>query len=157
MGTHSGGSGRGPRRAAATGGRCADRPASAPLSPLPPRPSASEADVTAAPAGEGADPGRLTPSWSALRVAVPLFALVWACFAVLVATVTPPASAEAAGFAHLLAFGTAVVGLVLVTLSVAHAQVSGLRPHPAVVGVVALGAVQGVVAGAGLGSAGSDL
>ncbi|HZQ75819.1 MAG TPA: hypothetical protein VFE55_00715 [Acidimicrobiia bacterium] len=161
MGTQSGESGRGPRRRTATGiaGRCVDRPVSAPqsplLSPLPPRPSGPEAEVSGPGLGDAA--GELAPSWSLLRVAVPLFAAVWICFAILVATVTTPAADSAAGLARLLAIGTAVVGLVLVTLSVAHAQVSGLRPHPAVVGVVGLGAVQGVVAGAGLGSAGSDL
>ncbi len=157
MGTQSGESVRGPRRRTTPGlpGRCADRPASAPLSPLPPRPSGPEDDVAAVRLTDG-DPG-LTPSWSPLRVAVPLFAAVWVCFAMLVATVATPASADAAGLARLLATGTAVVGLVLVTLSVAHAQVSGLRPHPAVVGVAALGGVQGVIAGAGLGSGGSDL
>src|SRR5690349_5624125 len=120
MGTQSGETGRGPRRRTAAGvaGRCVDRPVLAPQSPLPPRPSGTEADVS----GPGLDDaaGELPPSWSPLRVAVPLFAAVWVVFAVLVATVTAPAAGDAAGLARLLAIGTAVVGLVLVTLSVAH-------------------------------------
>jgi hypothetical protein len=139
MGTPSGGPGRAPL-----------------LSPLPPRPSADDIEVLRVEHDPAPSAG-LTPSWSPLRVAVPLFAAVWVCFAALVATVTAPAAADAARLAHLLATGTAVVGLVLLTLSVAHAQVSGLRPAPAMVGVVSLGAVQGLIAGAALGSGGSDL
>ena len=52
--------------------------------------------------------------------------------------------------------GAAVVALVLVTLSVAHLQVSGMRPRPAAGGVVALGLGQGLVAAA-IGSGASDL
>ncbi len=57
---------------------------------------------------------------------------------------------------HLLATGAAVLALVLLTLSVAHTQVSGLRPPRAVVGVVILGLIQGRVA-AVLASDPSDL
>jgi len=86
------------------------------------------------------------PAWSPVRVAVPLFAVVWACFALLGASTTTPADADVAGLAGLLAIGAGVVALVFVTLSVAHTQVSGIGPRPAVVGVVALGLGQGVAA-----------
>ena len=129
MGTPSGGSGCAPL-----------------LSPLPPRPSATDIEVVRVDRVPAAA-GRLTPAWSPLRVAVPLSGAVWACFAALVATGTAPAAADAARLAHLLATGAAVVGLVVVTLSVAYAQISGLRPEPVIVGVVVLGAVQGMAAG----------
>jgi hypothetical protein len=87
-----------------------------------------------------------TPSWSPLRVALPLFGAVWVCFAVLAAGVTAPAAGEAARLGHLLSVGAAVVSLVLLTLSVAHAQVSGRSPRPAVVATVAAGVAQAIVA-----------
>ena len=109
--------------------------------PLPPLPSlrrtASAAEAPAASA---------MPAWSPVRVALPLFALAWACFAALAATTTAPADADVAGLAQLLAISAGIVALVFVTLSVAHTQVSGLRPRPAVVGIVALGLGQGVAA-----------
>lgn len=86
------------------------------------------------------------PQWSPARVAVPLFAAAWACFiALAVGTTTPPA-ADVAALGQVLAAGAAVVGLVLVTLSVAHTQVSGLLPRRAAVAVLTAGIGQGVVA-----------
>ena len=87
-----------------------------------------------------------TPRWSPVTVAAPLFAAVWICFAVLAAKVTSPADADIAALGDLLSIGVGIVALVLVTLSVAHTQISGLRPQPAVVAVVALGAGQGGLA-----------
>lgn len=108
---------------------------------LPPLPLPSRSDPAAElPAGLDA------PSWSPLRVAVPLFAAVWICFAVLAAAVSGPPADQAARLGHLLGNGAAVVGLVLLTLSVAHAQVSGRPPRPAAVATVAAGIVQSVVA-----------
>jgi hypothetical protein len=119
-----------------------------PLPPLPPaRPSDLAAEFSSIPKA---------PSWSPLTVAVPLFVAVWICFAALAASVTAPARADVAGLGRLLAIAGAVVALVLVTLSVAYTQVSGLRPRPAAVGVVALGLGQGLVAAA-IGSGSSDL
>jgi hypothetical protein len=91
-----------------------------------------------------------------VTVAVPLFAVVWICFAALAASVTSPPDADIAGLAHVLATGAAIVALVLVTLSVAHTQVSGLWPRPGAVSVVALGLGQGLVATV-IGSGPSDL
>jgi len=155
MGSHSGATGRGPGARAAAGGRCADRPLSvasspepdgSPLTPLlPPLPPASPAGP-AGPADLPAAPD--VPSWSPLLVALPLFGAVWVCFAVLAATVTAPPAADVARLGHLLATGAGIVGLVLITLLVAHAQVSGLSPRPAVVGTVTLGTAQGLVAAA---------
>jgi hypothetical protein len=93
-------------------------------------------------------PGPDAPSWSPLRVALPLFAAVWVCFAVLAAGATAPRADNVARLGHLLGTGAAVVGLVLLTLSVAHAQVSGRSPRPAVVATVAAGVVQAVSAAA---------
>ena len=149
MGSHSEAVRRASGAHASDGGR-ADRPLSlvpasetdgpphTMLPPLPP-PGPSGLDLAAAPDA---------PSWSPLRVALPLFAAVWLCFAVLAATVTPPPAADAARLGHLLAGGVAVVALVFVTLSVAHTQVSGLTPRPAVVGTVALGGAQALLAAA---------
>ena len=131
-------------------GRRPDRPgtpalryvAGSPLSaPLPPLPPARAADPAA-----DAPTAFESPSWSPVRVAVPLFAAVWVCFAALAARATPPAGADVARLGHLLATGAAVLALVLITLSVAHVQVSGLWPRLAVVGVVALGVAQALVA-----------
>src|SRR5437764_9068694 len=91
------------------------------------------------------------PSWSPLLISLPLFAAVWVCFVLLARSVAAPPAGDVARLGDMLAVGAAVVGLVLVTLSVAHAQVSGLAPRPAVVGTLALGGVQ-VVAVAVLGS-----
>gem|GEM_PF-4091126 len=77
-----------------------------------------------------------------------LFGAVWICFAVLAAAATVPPADQAARLGHLLGVGAAVVGLVLLTLSVAHAQVSGRAPRPAVLATVAAGVAQGAVAGA---------
>jgi hypothetical protein len=149
MGIDSGATSRGPR-ARAAGGRCADRPLSLVVAPdsagspvtglLPPLPAVS-------PTGPAADLPAV-PSWSPVLVALPLFGAVWICFAVLAATVTVPPGADVARLSQLLATGAGIVGLVLLTLLVAHAQVSGLSPRPAVVGTVALGAAQGLVAAA---------
>ena len=119
-----------------------------PLPPLPPaRPSELAAEVLRSPEA---------PTWSPVAVAVPLFVAVWLCFAALAAFVSTPAEAEVAGLGHVLALGAGVVALVLVTLSVAHTQVSGRRPRPAAVGVVALGIAQGLAAAA-IGSGATDL
>ncbi|MGH9011904.1 MAG: hypothetical protein ACRDYF_18960, partial [Acidimicrobiia bacterium] len=117
----------------------------------PPLPSARGAR----PAAE-APPVPDPPVWSPITVALPLFAAVWVCFGVLAATVTAPPAADVAGLARVLATGAGVVALVLVTLSVAHTQVSGLRPRPAALGVVALGLGQGLVAQT-IGSGSGDL
>jgi hypothetical protein len=123
-------------------------------SPLPPLPSARRSDPA-----DDVSPVPEAPTWSPVTVAVPLFALVWVCFGALAAAVTTPPVTDVAGLAgltRLLAAGAAVVALVLLTLSAAHTQVSGLRPHPAVIGVAALGVGQGVVAAA-IGSGHADL
>lgn len=182
MGTHTGEIGRGPRAATAPGGR-RDRlpvapvpepapwltpvtspPAAGgrsgfmyrkaaiangprPLPPLPARRAAVPAPDTASMASSG---------WSPVRVALPLFATAWICFAALAAAVTASPYADIAGLGHLLAMGAGIVTLVLVTLSVAHTQVSGRRPRPAALAVVALGGAQGVAAAA-IGSGPSDL
>jgi hypothetical protein len=108
---------------------------------LPPLPSVRPADsvMPATPLPEA-------PGWSPVSVAFPLFAFVWVCFAVLASTVTAPPAPDIAAFARVLAIGAGVVGLVLITLSVAHTQVSGRRPGKAVVGIVALGLAQGILA-----------
>ena len=120
-------------------------------SPLPPlrpvRRSAAPAEQPSAPEA---------PAWSPVTVAVLLFAAVWVCFGALAVAVTAPPAADVAGLGHLLATGAAVVALVLVTLSVAHTQVSGLRPPPGVVVVVALGLGQAALAAA-IGSGHRDL
>jgi hypothetical protein len=99
----------------------------------------------------------IEPSWSPLVVAGWLFAATWVCFAALAVTVSPPpVAADLAGLDHLLLQSAAVLGLLLVTLSVTDLQVSGARPRPSVVAVVALGLGQGGLALA-LGSAGAGL
>ncbi|HYH49020.1 MAG TPA: hypothetical protein VEG38_05675 [Acidimicrobiia bacterium] len=116
--------------------------------PLPPLPPAPRPELTAAvPAVPEA------PGWSPVTIALPLFALVWACFAALGTRVAAPPAAEVAGLARLLATGAAIMGLVLVTLAVADAQISRRGPRPGVLGVVALAATQGLAA-AVLGSGG---
>jgi hypothetical protein len=120
-------------------------------SPLPPLRPTRRADAATA-----ASPVPRAPAWSPVSVALPLFAVVWACFGALAAAVTAPPAADVAGLGHVLAMGAGVVGLVLLTLSVAHTQVSGLRPRTAAVLVVALGLGQGLLAQA-IGSGPSDL
>ena len=127
------------------------KPAGAGLSSLPSLPPARPSHL----AGELAPMPEL-PSWSPLTFAVPLFVAVWVCFAALAGSVTVSPDADIAGLDHILSLGAAVVALVLVTLSVAHTQSSGLRPRPAAVAVVGLGAAQGLVASA-IGSGPSDL
>jgi hypothetical protein len=117
---------------------------------LPPLP-ARRAAVPAPTATSVASPG-----WSPVRVALPLFAVAWICFAALAARVSASPEADIAGLGHLLATGAGIVLLVLVTLSVAHTQVSGRRPRPATLGVAALGGAQGFAAAA-IGSGPSDL
>ena len=125
-----------------------DAAAHAPLPPLPPaRPADPAAELPSMP---------VAPSWSPLRAAVPLFCVAWICFALLEERVTSSPDADIAGLARLLGMGAAVVALVLLTLAVAHTQVSGLRPRPAAAGVVGLGIGQGLLASA-LGSGPSDL
>ena len=156
MGTHSRPTSFEPgARVAGVGGRCPDRPLTVPPSPeteiealrparlLPPLPPA-------VPSGPSADLPALpeAPTWSPLLVALPLFIAVWICFAALASFVTGIPAADVARLAHLLETSAAVVALVLLTLSVAHVQVSGLSPRPAVVGTVALGAGQAVLAAA---------
>ncbi|MDQ1501927.1 MAG: hypothetical protein QOI86_5267 [Actinomycetota bacterium] len=147
MGTHSGGNARGLLRADASGAPLISGPQ--PLPPLPPlRPSGPAAEAHALPKA---------PAWSPGWVSLALFAAVWACFAALAVTGTDsPAGGDVARLGHILATGAAVVALVFVTLSVAHTQVSGLRPQKAVVGLVVLGLIQGRVA-AVLASGPSDL
>ncbi|HZI37032.1 MAG TPA: hypothetical protein VFF24_01905 [Acidimicrobiia bacterium] len=118
--------------------------------PLPPLPARREA----VPALD--TPSVESPGWSPVRVALPLFAIAWVCFAALAAAVTASPEADIAGLGHVLATSGAIVLLVLVTLSVAHTQVSGRRPRPAALGVMALGAAQGLGAAA-IGSGPSDL
>lgn len=81
---------------------------------------------------------------------------MWACFAVLAGTVTPPAAEDITALGRVLAGGSAVVALVLVTLAVAHLQVSARWPRPAAGAVVALGLGQGLAAGA-IGASSEDL
>src|SRR3954452_2648072 len=70
------------------------------LSPLPPLPSARRADPT-----PGVPPVPEARTWSPVTVALPLFAIVWVCFAALAARVSAPPSADIAGLAHVLAMG----------------------------------------------------
>lgn len=121
------------------------------MGPLPPLPSARPLDpvIPATPLPEG-------PNWSPVSVAFPLFAVVWVCFAVLAATLTAPPAPDIAAFGRVLAIAAGVVALVLVTLSVAHTQVSGHGPRKAVVGIVVLGLAQGLLAQA-IGSTLGDL
>jgi hypothetical protein len=121
--------------------------------PLPPLRSTGQGAVASS------DPvaaGPKLPSWSPLVVALPLFALVWVCFAALAGSANTPAADNVASLSRVLSAGVAVVALVLVTLSVVHVQVSGLWPRPAAVAVVVLGTVQAFVANA-LGSGSGDL
>jgi hypothetical protein len=120
--------------------------------PLPPLRSSP------GPAGPGGVPLDVpeTRNWSPLAVALPLFAAIWVCFAILAATVTTSAETDVAGLGRVLAAGAAVVTLVLITLTVAHLQVSGRSPRPAADAVVALGLGQGLLA-AFVGSGTEDL
>lgn len=122
-------------------GNSVDAPASRPLtSPLPPLPAARPAvtdDLAVVPAA---------PAWSPVRVALALFAAAWVCFAALAASEPELPPSDVGGLGHLLLTGAGVVALVFVTLSVAHAQLSGLRPDRQVVAVVTLGLVQGRIA-----------
>ncbi|HEY4409936.1 MAG TPA: hypothetical protein VGO87_08635 [Acidimicrobiia bacterium] len=151
MGSHSAATGREPA-AMAGGGRDVERPlrvvpplaadrqgpAGRPLPPLPSwRPSGAGLDLPTPPDG---------PTWSPLLVALPLFGVVWLCFALLGWTVTGLPAPDVARLGDLLATGVGVVALVLLTLSVAHTQVSGLPPRPAVVGTLALGGAQAAAA-----------
>ncbi len=160
MGAHFGGTGRG-LRADAAAGRCADRPAAGgrPAEPSPsqltsPLPPLSQARRCAPPAE--LENVAEAPSWSPVRLSLALYAAAWVCFAALAATVSDPSAADVGRLGQLLTAGAAIVALVLLTLSVAHTQVSGLRPSRAVVGVVILGLIQGRVA-AVLASGPSDL
>ena len=96
------------------------------------------------------------PAWSPVKVALLLFALVWACFAALVPAGPAPAAVQVTDIARLLGAGAGIVALVFATLSVAQTQVSGQRPRPVVVGIVAAGIGQGYVAWL-LGSGDTDL
>jgi hypothetical protein len=92
-----------------------------------------------------APPVGAAPAWSPVKVALLLFALVWAGFALLVPT-TAPAAVAVADIAKLLGAGAAIVALVFATISVAQTQVSGQRPRPVLVGIPAAGIGQGYVA-----------
>jgi hypothetical protein len=94
--------------------------------------------------------------WSPLAVALPLFLAVWVSFSFLAARDAAPTGADVTSLGRVLAVGAAVVALVLVTLAVAHVQVSGRWPRPAAGAVVGLGLAQGLAAG-GLGSGSEDL
>jgi hypothetical protein len=115
-------------------------------------PLETAASLPPLPAAQGADLNKSgpslpkAPSWSPVRVALPLFAAVWVCFAALAAAVTVPLEADVAGLGYVLSMGSGVVALVLITLSVAHTQVSGIRPRLATIGIVALGLGQGLAA-----------
>ena len=112
--------------------------------PLPPLPAGSEPGQGSGPSGLVSAEAALPklPSWSPLWVALPLFAAIWLCFGVLAQSVTLPPAVDIARLGGLLATSVGVVGLVLLTLSVAHTQVSGLPPRPAVLGTLALGGAQ---------------
>ena len=153
MGTHSGGTGRGLRPEVAAG-RSAERPAAGGSHLTSPLPPLSQARRSAPPAE--LHTVAEAPSWSPLRLSLLLSATAWGCFAALAATISDPSATDVGRLGHLLTTGAAVVALVLLTLSVAHTQVSGLRPPRAVVGVVILGLIQGRVA-AVLASGPSDL
>jgi len=132
------------------GGRWADLAALG--SPLPPLSSALRPDTD----WPGANLPPEGPRRSPVTTALLLFGALWACFVPLAPNLTLLPSDDLAGLAHLLAVASGVVGLVLVTLSVAHTQMSGLRPRPEVVGVAALGVAQGLLAHA-LGSGSRNL
>ena len=150
MGPNSRGLGRDPRPASS-----GDGPVN--VAPLPPLPGLALDHESAAPASAAEAPGAPTaPAWSPLTVALPLFAVVWVCFGALAATVATPAATDVAALGRVLAAGAGVVALVLVTLAVAHLQVSGRSPRPAAGAVVALGLGQGLVAGL-VGSGSDDL
>ncbi|MDQ1516220.1 MAG: hypothetical protein QOE80_2050 [Actinomycetota bacterium] len=146
MGSHSGGNGRGLLHTDAAGPPLISGPQ--PLPPLPPLRRSDPAVET--------DVLPKAPAWSPGWMSLALFAVVWACFAALAVTGTDSPAGDVARLGHILATGAAVVALVFVTLSVAHTQVSGLRPQKVVVGVVVLGLIQGRVAAA-LASGPSDL
>lgn len=100
------------------------------------------------PAGpDGRVPRLRAPSWSLLAVSLPLFAVVWACFVAL-AGMGPFAGADIAALGHRLGTGAAVLGIVFVTLLVAHTQVSGRRPRWGAFAVPMAGIGQGFVAAA---------
>jgi hypothetical protein len=86
------------------------------------------------------------PAWSPVKVALLLFALVWACFGLLVPTTPAPAAVQVTDLARLLGAGAGIIALVFATLSVAQTQVSGQRPRPMVIGILAAGVGQGYVA-----------
>jgi hypothetical protein len=113
-------------------------------SPLPPLPAAPRAGT----GWPGIGPVAEAPRWSPLATALALFGALWACFIPVAPRLTLLPSDDLAGLAHVLATASGIVALVLVTLSVAHTQVSGLRPRPAIVGVAGLGAAQGLAAAA---------
>ncbi|MEW6476242.1 MAG: hypothetical protein AB1679_28620 [Actinomycetota bacterium] len=113
-----------------------------PLPPLRPLPASGSSPEPATALAAAPSP----PNWSPLAVALPLFAAVWVVFTVLAARVTAPAAADVTALGEVLAVGAAVVALVLVTLAVAHLQVSGRWPRPAAGAVIVLGLGQGALA-----------
>lgn len=115
----------------------AARPMSSPLPPLPAVRRSVPDDIAVIPA---------KPAWSPVRVALGLFLAAWICFGALAASDPDLAGADVGGLGHLLLTGAGIVALVLITLSVAHAQLSGLRPEGQVVTVVLLGLLQGRIA-----------
>ena len=120
--------------------------------PLPPLPSAHAAIEPPA----ELPPGPGSRDWSPLAVGVPLFLAVWVSFGFLAANDATPTGADVTSLGRVVAVGAAVVALVLVTLAVAHIQVSGRWPRPAAGAVVGLGLAQGLAAGS-LGSGSEDL
>lgn len=120
-----------------------------PLPPLPPARAAIEPPTEL-------PPGPASRDWSPLAVGVPLFLAVWVCFGLLAANDSTPTAADVADLGRVLAAGAAVVALVLVTLAVAHIQVSGRWPRPAAGAIVGLGLAQGLAAGT-IGSGSEDL
>ena len=116
-------------------------PAEAPT-PLPPLPSAPAAIESTTGLPHGAE----SRNWSPLAVAVPLFLTVWVCFGLLAAKDSTPGSADVISLGRVLAIGAAVVALVLLTLVVAHLQVSGRWPRPGAGAVIGLGLAQGLTA-----------
>jgi hypothetical protein len=74
-------------------------------------------------------------------VAGGLFGATWACFVALT-TLSGRPSADLSHLGPVLSVSTLVLALVLVTLSVAHAQLTGVRPRAVVWVVAALGVAQ---------------